>query len=224
MKNGKYYSLRPWHFTNGASFSREDFREFQYRAQRWQNSTWIYFLFMLPPVWIILVFSVLIPRALKMKQAANRLGILNETKEALDRMESGKTAYIPSQAQLDEWKELELNEAEQHTGAEKQAGKKPSGRKKKFLMGFGILLLFICAILLIGGAAGKLEVDGGGSVLPPLIAGTLVFGGGGAWMLVSSLNMKPGDVKTETSTYCARCGALIETSARFCPNCGEKRM
>ena len=221
MRNGKYYSLRPWHFINGASFSIEDFQEYQFRAQRWRRCMWIYAFMLCPPVWIILAFSIFVPRASRMKQAANRLGILKETKEALSRMEAGRTAYTPSQAQLDEWKAFDTKQ--RYLEAEKQAWKKSPARKKKLLKIWGIILLAMCAICLINGFTGNLQADEGESTLAPLIIGFLLFGGGGAWLLFSAskIKLEPTDNSLNMG-YCVHCGTPIPHGAEFCSKCGTK--
>ncbi|MBO4873062.1 MAG: hypothetical protein J5496_06575 [Lachnospiraceae bacterium] len=188
MKKGKYYALRPWHFTGGASFSKADFQDFQYHAQRWNNCLWMYAFLIVPPVWIVLAFTVTVPRAGKMKKAANKLGILSERKDALARLETGRTAYTPTPAQLAEWSAVDA-EAEQ-LKQEKQERKDSPLRKKKILKIWGIVLLFMAAAALIAGLATALGTEGGADQIGPLIAGPVMFAGIGTFLLIRASKIR----------------------------------
>lgn len=148
MKKGVYYSLRPWHFKGGASFSIRDFQQFQYDAQEWHNCKWMYAFLILPPIWIILAFSVFVPRAKKMKTAANQLGILKEKENAISLMKAGKVAYEPSQEEVDAWNR-ESDDFDSST--EKETMEQGSVGKKKRGRGWGIVFLSIAAVQLITG-------------------------------------------------------------------------
>ena len=158
MDKGIYYSLRPWHFKNGASFPINDFKLFQYYAQRWQNCKWMYALLIIPPVWIILAFAVFIPRANKMKQAANNLGILQEKENAIALAKAGQVSYQPSQAEIDNWNRASTMLV--RPADAEVVPLTPEGKKKHRTKVWGIVLLSLGVFnLILGIVIGIAEKD-----------------------------------------------------------------
>jgi len=130
--------------------------------------------------YIILAFSISVPRARKAQVAAARLGVTGQDiHAALKRLENGTVAYEPSQEERDRWETLcEKAAIEQ---SREKARKKP-----KVMKTWGIALCAMGGVAGIGGiaelASGSSAQDGIGSTLP----GMALFIGVGVFLILGA--------------------------------------
>lgn len=181
----KYLTLRPWHFERGASFSVESFLDYQRKAQKWADSLWIYFTMILVFPYIILAFSISVPRARKAQAAAARLGVTHkEINSALNHLKNSTVAYEPSQEERDRWESIYTNEVRHQE--EEKARKKPGIMKT-----WGIVLCVIGGIAGIEGITNLASGSNAEGNLGSMLAGMALFIGVGVYLIFRSKKIVP---------------------------------
>lgn len=182
----KYLTLRSWHFERGTSFSFENFADYQRKAQKWADSAWIYFTIISIIPYIVLAFSIAVPRARKAQVAAARLGVTRqEINAALERLKNGTVAYEPSLEDRARWEDFFAKEA---LSREKEKAQK----KPKVIKTWGIVLCAMGGVVGIQIIADLVSGSNAEGDLGSMLAGTVLFIGVGAYLINRSRKIVPG--------------------------------
>lgn len=178
----KYLQLCPWHFSNGAAFNYDDFREFQQKEQRWADSLWLFVWYITILIGLILVSAICLPRRKKAVLAMSRLGITDaDVKAALQHLKNGTTAYAPSQNEREAW--LSFVKESDAAARAKKAENAP-----RVMRIWGIVL---CAMGGVAGIRGITELASGAGAeggAVSLLGGAALFVGVGIFLILRAKN------------------------------------